>query len=196
MTIRLLLIDDHTLFRSGIAMVLAAGLQNVQVFEASSVEQALLCPCDQLDLILVDIHLEGLSGLDGIVPLKEKWPQAKLLMVSAYQGTQQVEQALALGAQGFIQKTETSQRLLEHVTQALADHPSEVSSKTVSFKLTPRQFEVLELLCQGLANKTIGKRLALSEHTVRGHVQATLAALQVSSRSEAAFVARRHGLIS
>jgi len=62
--------------------------------------------------------------------------------------------------------------------------------------LTPRQFEVLDLLCQGLPNKVIGRRLNLSENTVRGHVQAVLAALQVSSRSEAGFAARRRGLVS
>lgn len=197
MTINLLLIDDHALFRSGLAMVLAAGLRGVYVFEAPSMEQALLCPCDTIDLLLLDVQLEGLSGLEGIALLKDKWPKAKVLMVSASQDTKVKEQAFALGAQGFIYKAETSQRLLEQVVETLADRlPRNVpaSLENRAFKLTPRQCEVLDLLCQGLSNKMIGRRLELSENTVRGHVQATLSALQVSSRSEAAFVARRRGL--
>jgi len=197
MTINLLLIDDHALFRSGLAMVLAAGLRGVHVFEAPSMEQALLCPCDTIDLLLLDVQLEGLSGLEGIALLKDKWPKAKVLMVSASQDAKVKEQAFALGAQGFIYKAETSQRLLEQVVETLADRlPRNVpaSLENRAFKLTPRQCEVLDLLCQGLSNKMIGRCLELSENTVRGHVQATLSALQVSSRSEAAFVARRRGL--
>lgn len=160
-------------------------------------EQALLCPCDTIDLLLLDVQLEGLSGLEGIALLKDKWPKAKVLMVSASQDAKVKEQAFALGAQGFIYKAETSQRLLEQVVETLADRlPRNVpaSLENRAFKLTPRQCEVLDLLCQGLSNKMIGRRLELSKNTVRGHVQATLSALQVSSRSEAAFVARRRGL--
>lgn len=195
MTIRLLLIDDHALFRSGIAMVLNTGLREVQIFEAASLEQALRCPCDEIDLLLLDVQLEGLNGLDCIAPLRRKWPRAKLLVVSAAQDARLVERALALGALGFIGKSESSQSLLEQVAEALAERWPEGEASAASCKLTPRQCEVLELLGQGLSNKIIGKRLELSENTVRGHVQATLATLQVSSRSEAAFVARRLGLI-
>lgn len=195
MTINLLLIDDHALFRSGLAMVLAAGLPDVQLLEAASMEQALLCPCETVHLLLVDVQLEGVSGLEGIALLNHRWPQAKVLMVSASQDAKLIEQAMGLGAQGFIRKSETPQQLLQQITAALADLcPDQHLDRPVA-KLTPRQLEVLELLHQGLSNKLIGRRLALSENTVRGHVQATLSTLSVSSRSEAAFVARRLGLV-
>lgn len=203
MTKRLLLIDDHALFRSGIAMVLVAGLGGSDIFEASSIEKALLCPCEILDLLLLDVQLDGLNGLDGMTLLKRKWPSAKIVMVSAIQDAQVVRTAMERGAQGFICKAESPARMLEVIARILAGQtmtgdPSSPAIGGGSHKavLTPRQYEVLDLICQGLSNKMIGRRLNLSENTVRGHVQATLAALQVASRSEAAFVARRQGLIN
>lgn len=102
MTTRLLLIDDHTLFRSGIAMVLAAGLSRVEIFEAATLEEALRCPAETLDLLLLDIQLQGLNGLEGIAPLKRRWPEAKILMVSAFHEADAMHTALSRGAQGFI----------------------------------------------------------------------------------------------
>lgn len=203
MTTRLLLIDDHTLFRSGIGMVLGASMKSVEIFEAASLEQALQCPSDVIELVLLDVQLDGLNGLDGIALLKRKWPSAKVLVVSASQDTRVMQTALAKGAQGFISKSETPTQMLEVVAQLLAGEASftgpdraQAHAADGSVRLTPRQCEVLDLVCQGLPNKTIGRRLNLSENTVRGHVQALLAALQVSSRSEAAFMARQLGLVN
>lgn len=203
MTTRLLLIDDHALFRSGIAMVLDAGLTDIEIFEAASLEQAMHCPCKEIDLLLLDIQLEGLNGLDSIVLLKRKWPGVKILVVSASQDTQIARKSLQHGAHGFISKAEMPAHMLQRVSQILSGDTAVTQIKGTSTesdndnaKLTPRQREVLDLLCQGLSNKMIGRRLNLSENTIRGHVQATLQALHVSNRSEAAFVARRLGLVN
>lgn len=203
MTTRLLLIDDHALFRSGIAMVLDAGLTDIEIFEAASLEQAMNCPCKEIDLLLLDIQLEGLNGLDSIALLKRKWPDVKILVVSASQDAQISRKSLQCGAHGFISKSELPSHMLQRVAQILngdtaviQDKGTSTASDKVSIKLTPRQSEVLNLLCQGLSNKMIGRRLNLSENTIRGHVQATLQALHVSNRSEAAFVARRLGLVN
>lgn len=182
-------------------MVLDAGLKEIDIFEAASLEQALACPSEEIHLLLLDIQLDGLNGLDGIALLKHRWPMAKVLVVSASQDAQVAREALARGAVGFISKTETPGRMLQQVAEALGSRAADVSLDPAAVRnegkrLTPRQCEVLELLCQGLSNKMIGRRLNLSEHTVRGHVQTTLQALQVSSRSEAAFVARRMGLVN
>lgn len=203
MTTRLLLIDDHALFRSGIAMVLDAGLTDVEIFEAASLEQAMQCPCQEIDLLLLDIHLEGLNALDSIVLLKHKWPGSKILVVSASQDTQIAQKSLQCGAHGFVSKAATPAHMLKIVSQLLgcdiAVTPikgTSIESNNDNAKLTPRQREVLDLLCQGLSNKMIGRRLNISENTIRGHVQATLQALHVSNRAEAAFVARRLGLVN
>lgn len=184
-------------------MVLSAGLTGVEIFESASMEQAMHCSCKDIDLLLLDVQLEGLNGLDGIALLKRKWPGVKILVVSASQDTQIACETLRRGAHGFISKAETPVHMLQKVTQILSGDAtvSEIKNTTAesssnSARLTPRQCEVLDLLCQGLSNKMIGRRLNLSENTVRGHVQATLQALQVSNRSEAAFVARRLGLVN
>ena len=177
-------------------MVLAADLGDVEITEAATLEQALLSPEDAFDLVLLDLQLEG---LDGIALIKRKWPHVKILMVSATQDKRIQNEALIRGAHGFISKSETPSRMLELVTQVLAGQlPADPSSTPTDqqLRLSARQSEVLELLCLGLPNKLIGRRLNLSENTVRGHVQAILQTLKVSSRSEAAFVARREGLIN
>lgn len=184
-------------------MVLDAGLTDIEIFEAASLEQAMNCSCKDIDLLLLDVQLEGLNGLDGIVLLKRKWAGVKILIVSASQDAQIALESLKRGAHGFISKAETPVHMLQRVAQILNGDTTVTEIKSTSAKsdndgakLTPRQCEVLDLLCQGLSNKMIGRRLNLSENTVRGHVQATLQALHVSNRSEAAFVARRLGLVN
>lgn len=196
-TQKILLIDDHALFSSGLAMVLTAGLGNVTVHEAVSLDRAMRLEAFDPVLVLLDVQLQGLSGLEGIASIKRKWPAAKIIMVSAFDLPDIVSEAVSRGALAFISKTETPGRMLQRIAALLVGGETlEPSAQTAGLpKLTPRQSEVLDLLCQGLSNKMIGRRLDLSEHTVRGHVQAMLATLQVSSRSEAAFAARRLGLI-
>ncbi|MGE8187519.1 response regulator [Pseudomonas sp. NPDC086278] len=199
-TTSILLIDDHALFRSGIAMVLETGLENMRVFEAGTLQEALrLEGCDPA-LVLLDVQLQGVSGLEGIGSLKRKWPLTRIVVVSAFDLPQAVIEAVEHGAAAFISKTEKAERMLELVRALLDDSDASTPSNLASNesnrpRLTPRQCEVLDLLCQGLSNKMIGRKLDLSEHTVRGHVQAMLATLRVSSRSEATYAARRLGLV-
>lgn len=178
-------------------MVLANGLQDVEIHQAASLEQALRLSEIAPTLILLDVQLQGLSGLEGIGLLLRKWPNTRIVVVSAYDMPDRIEQARERGAVVFLSKTENPERLLQNVQMLLRDGAAsvEVTGTKNPASLTPRQLEVLDLLSQGLSNKMIGRRLSLSEHTVRGHVQATLAALSASSRSEAVFVARRQGLI-
>lgn len=196
----ILLIDDHSLFRAGISMMLAHGLPQVQIHEAASLEQALGMSGVSPVLILLDVQLQGLSGLEGIGLLKQKWPATRIVIVSAHDLPDRIAQARERGALGFLSKTARPEQLLHNVAALLetGTDPAEVVPSTVGSRqlvLTPRQHEVLKLLDQGLSNKMIGRHLHLSEHTVRGHVQSILGALTVSSRAEAVFVARRRGLI-
>ncbi|MFC0266516.1 response regulator [Kushneria aurantia] len=193
----ILLIDDHALFRCGIAMMLSAGLEHVDILQTASLEETLSLQVAAPHLLLLDIRLQGLSGLEGITLLKQKWPTARIAMLSAFDLPATISEAVERGALAFIAKTETPERLLLQVGTLLNSNPpaSAVSGEIGARpKLTPRQRDVLTLLCQGLSNKAIGRHMGLSEHTVRGHVQAILAALQVSSRSEAIFASHRLGL--
>jgi DNA-binding NarL/FixJ family response regulator len=195
-----LLIDDHALFRSGLQMVLSTGLPGLDVAGAASLEEAMRSPAQAPAVVLLDIQLQGLNGLEGIALVKRKWPQAAVVMLSSHTGQEWVRESMARGASAFVSKADTADNILAVVGPLLRGEalpqPAADPAAAGAPRLTPRQGEVLDLLCQGLSNKAIGKRLNLSENTVRGHVQATFAFLHVSSRSEAAFAARRQGLVN
>jgi len=202
MTIRLLVIDDHSLFRSGLRVVLGANMPHAEVIEAGSLNEAMQVEVEKIDAILLDIKLPGLSGLEGIALLKRKWPLTPILILSSQDEPETVRLALARGATRFISKAETSDNIVAMINRILRGDLSNTGGPEVGGEamglhhhLTPRQCEVLDLVCQGMSNKLIARQLALSEHTVRGHVQAILSFLQVSSRSEAAFAARQRGLV-
>lgn len=203
---RILLIDDHALFRCGLHMVLAAGIPGLEVAEAASLEEAMHCAMASPALALLDVHLQGLNGIEGIALVKRKWPDVAVIMLSSQAESQTVALALERGAAAFVSKAATADTILAVIDQVRRGLPMpSAASPTLrapgtgdpdTQRLTPRQCEVLDLMCQGLSNKVIGRRLNLSENTVRGHVQAILATLQVSSRSEAGFAARQRGLVA
>lgn len=184
-------------------MVLNASLPDSEVIEAGTLNEAMHGAPQKLDVILLDIKLPGLNGVDGIALLKRKWPQVPILVLSSQDEPETVRLALARGATGFISKAETADNIITLLHRILRGEVSAPLAQAgcggdipgVLLHLTPRQCEVLDLMCQGMSNKLIARQLNLSENTVRGHVQAILGFLQVSSRSEAAFAARRRGLV-
>jgi DNA-binding NarL/FixJ family response regulator len=195
---RILLIDDHAMFRTGLRLVLTAGMQDVEIVEACSLDAVMRNAVDFVDLVLLDIKLPGLNGLEGIALIKRKWPQALIMMLSSQDEPENRSLALARGAVGFISKAETADSIIDTLHLVLRGNLIEQTpeaSDTIQRCLTPRQCEVLNLLHQGLSNKLIARQLALSDNTVRRHVQDILEFFQVVSRSEAVFAARRLGLI-
>jgi DNA-binding NarL/FixJ family response regulator len=202
MSIRLLLIDDHTLFRSGLRLILKEGLPQVEVLEAASLEQAVQLTTDPPNLVLLDIQLQGVNGLEGIGLLHRRWPDTAVVILSSIATPDKVQLAASRGAAGFVSKGDSSDRIIAVVREVLngstprADvTPAFTTTVPAPPRLTPRQCEVLGRLCEGLSNKVIAKRLQLSEFTVRAHVHSVLGLLEVTSRSQAVFVARQKGLI-
>ena len=210
---RILLIDDHALFRAGLAMLLETGLREIEIVEAGSINDALLGRFAAPAIVLLDVMLPGLSGLEGLVLVKQKWPQAKVIMLSSQLQPKMVKLALARGAAEFISKAEPADKIIALVQQIISADmaaakvvengdtkptKSITPSKSITNKtlqnLSPRQCEVLELICHGLSNKMIGARLHISDNTVHWHVRSVLAILQVVNRSEAAFAARKLGM--
>ena len=198
-TKRILLIDDHAMFRSGLRMLLGVSLPTAEVHEAGSVNEAIHDAAAKPDVVLLDIQLPGLNGVDGIALLERRWPGVPVLMLSSQDEPEMVRRALARGAAGFVSKAETAERIVEAINQALrgqlAPQPTE-SLDTEGRQLTPRQREVLDLLWQGLSNKLIARRLGLSDNTVRRHVQDILEYFQVASRTEAVCAAHSRGLVN
>lgn len=200
----ILLVDDHALFRAGMRLILQSAIPYVEVLEASSLEQAVHDCTEPPSLVLLDIQLQGVNGLDGLVLLQQRWPLVPVVMLSSDLDPATARLALLRGAVAYFSKADTVEKILQVIQLALAGQLP-LADETALHKglpeavtkprLTPRQCEVLDLLCEGLSNKLIARRLELSEFTVRGHVQAIFALLQVSSRATATAKARRIGLV-
>lgn len=195
----ILVIEDHALFMVGLTTALHS-LAGVDIVETNSIEQATgytLSP----NIILLDVQLSGISGLDGITLIRDKWPAAAIVMLSAHDSHANRTQALSQGVFAFLSKADSTDTILTTVRKALQTtgitlpvpdqqpSPQEVA-------LSERQIEVLRLLAKGMSNKAIGNILGVSENTIRWHVRSLLQALNVSTRAEATYAATRLGLIS
>jgi two-component system NarL family response regulator len=215
--IKVLLTDDHNLFREGLARILreAPGIELITT--AASGEEALqLASQHQPDLVLMDINMPGIGGLEATRRLRQKHPEIRVLMLTISEEDQDLFRAVRFGARGYILKNSSSRDLLEAIRRvqageavitpsmavklldAFAAAPPPTPQKTDEDlqveELTERETEVLQLIARGLNNKAIGEQLSISPNTVKAHLRNILEKLQLSSRVEAATWAIRHGL--
>jgi DNA-binding NarL/FixJ family response regulator len=202
----ILLIDDHAMFRAGLRMIIESDLADVHIFEASSLNEvfhgSLNVPAVAFTpgIVLLDLNLPDNkkmsleNGLYGIDSLKKKWPQTPILVLSSQDDQETVRTVLKLGASVFVSKAESAKIIIESIQYALNQDTSHIQPNACytnkTEQITPRQSEVLQLLCRGLTNKIIARQLKLSENTVRVHVQALLKFFHASNRAEVAFAAR------
>lgn len=202
----LLLIDDHTLFRTGLRLIVQEHPGVGSIAEAGTVTEACaLAPMD-VDLVLLDILMPGMSGLDGLLPLRKAFPRARIVLVSASVAPDAMREARMRGADGFLPKSASGDDILAAISLALSgvacfptDSPigsAAAIPSTATPMLTARQIDVLRLLCMGKSNKLIARDLGLSENTVRVHVTAIFAQLGVNSRSTALLRAQGLGLVN
>jgi DNA-binding NarL/FixJ family response regulator len=202
MSARLLLVDDHNLFRTGLRLIVQDHPGVGPITEAGSITEACALAAADTDLILLDIQLPGMNGLDGLRPLRQACPAARIVLVSASVAPDAIHEARARGADGFLFKSASAQDILGAITSALEGQPcfpiqgghGSAPRAPDAPSLTARQLEVLALLCTGKPNKVIARDLGLSENTVRVHVAAIFAQLGVNSRSAALLAAQRKGL--
>lgn len=202
MTARLLLVDDHNLFRTGLRLIVQDHPGVGTIAEAGSIADACALQLSDTDLVLLDIQLPGMSGLDGLRLLRQTCPKARIVLVSASVAPDAIHEARVRGADGFLPKSASAEDILEAITCALAGQPcfpinsgnSATTRGPDTPSLTARQLDVLCLLCTGKPNKVIARDLGLSENTVRVHVAAIFAQLGVNSRSAALLAAQRLGL--
>ena len=200
----ILIVDDHDLFRAGLNMILKQDERISSVLEAGSVMEALAHGQTEIDLILSDIQMPGLNGLDGIKVLKEKFGSTPIIMLSASHDTGDMQNALESGAEGFLPKSSSAEMIIKSIAAVMTGSQCFPEDKDLERKnkndkhpeeLTARQLQVLSLLCEGKPNKIIARELDLSENTVRVHVSAILSLLGVASRSEAMLVAQKQKLV-
>ncbi|MEW5756618.1 MAG: response regulator transcription factor [Pseudomonadota bacterium] len=199
---KILLVDDHALFRAGMRYVLRELDEAVELLEAPDCDAAQRLADESVSLVLMDLLLPGTDGLRGLSQCRERLPDTPVVMLSAVEDLDRVERAMRLGARGYISKSANSDTMLGALRQVLAGEiylpwaiePARESEEVQP--LTPRQIEVLHLLARGASNKEIARALGVAEGTVRIHVTAILRALNVRNRGQAAYAGVRAGLIT
>ena len=213
--VRILLADDHALFRSGMKYVLAGLDGDVEIIEGSSYADAVKIAAENkdLDIALVDLSMPGLDNFNGLRRLREELGDVPIVVVSALDRGTEIRQAMECGISGYIPKTLESSIVLcalklvfsggVYLPPALLDKDqSRGDADTIEAnggevaRLTPRQSDVLALVARGLSNKEIARDLELAEGTVKLHVTALLKVLGVNNRTQAVVKANALGLTS
>jgi two-component system nitrate/nitrite response regulator NarL len=209
--IRVLVVDDHTLFRRGLIALLAGDARFEVVAEAGDANEAHRCAAaTQPDVILLDNHMPGVTGVDALAGFKEVAPKARVLMLTVSEDERDLAAALRGGARGYLLKTMDSDMLASAILRTMAGDSvvsPEMTSKLVSafqaghggatpvtaavdtdpiHSLSPREREILVLIAQGASNKEVARDLGIAEATVKIHVQHILRKLNLSSRVQAA----------
>jgi DNA-binding NarL/FixJ family response regulator len=201
--VRILCVDDHPLMRSGIVRNITLHKDLEIVAEASTGDEAVLeFERHHPDITLMDLRLPGMGGLEAIRAIRRLSPEARIVVLTMYDGEGDVYEALRAGARGYLLKDTLPDRLIEAIHEVHegkmcipADLEARLESRARQPTLTPRETQVLELLAQGLRNKEIAARLGISEETVRVHVKSTFAKLNVHDRTAALAEALRRGII-
>jgi two-component system, NarL family, nitrate/nitrite response regulator NarL len=203
---QVLVIDDHTLFRTGMRMILQSFPGMGRVLEAASVMLAREHEGHTVDIILLDIQMPGINGLDGMGMLRSMFRQAKVVFVSASVSGDAILDAELRGADGFLPKSASAHDIFSAMSQVLAGekcfpaqaghNPGRTSGTPSARPLSTRQMQVLALIAQGKPNKVVARELGLSENTVRVHVSAMFVQLGVNSRTAAVLAAQQAGLVT
>jgi NarL family two-component system response regulator LiaR len=206
--IRIIIVDDHAMTRTGLRFFLAAYADLELVGEAGSGEEAVtLCRQHQPDVVLMDMVMPGMDGAQAIQHIRQACPRTRILVLTSFEHDDMVQHAIQAGAIGYLLKNISAQPLAEAIRAAhagrstlaeeiagtmmdLARHPT-----TPGPNLTPREREVLALLVEGLSNAQIAQQLTISLPTVKYHVRHILTKLGASSRTEAVSMAWQHGLL-
>ena len=201
--IRVLVVDDHPLFREGVATLLADQQDMQLVGQAANgregVEQfRTLNP----DITLMDLQMPEIGGIDALIAMLEHSPQARVIVLTTYSGDAQAIRALKAGARAYLLKSLLHKELLATIRAVHAGAKtvsptvaSEIAGHSGDDLLTEREIEVLRLIAAGNANKEIAAQLAITEETVKGRVKQILAKLRANDRTHAAIIGLRRGII-
>lgn len=202
--IRIMTVDDHVMLREGIAAIVDAEPDMTIVGEASNGAEAIdafhrLRP----DITLMDLQMPVMSGIDAITAIRVEAPNAKIIVLTTYEGDVQAVRALKAGAWGFLLKSSLIDELLATIRAVHggrryvpADVAQEIAIHSAEESLTAKEIAVLELVASGRANKLIAFKLVISEETVKAHLRNIFSKLNVSDRTQAVTTALKRGIIS
>jgi DNA-binding NarL/FixJ family response regulator len=205
---KILIVDDHALFRDGLRHVLNGLANDITILQASNFEQALnfVTTNTDLDLVLLDLHMPGKDGFSALDTFARQYPAMPVVIISASSQHSDIQRALDAGAMGYIPKESTSSVMLNALNLILSGgiyvppnmlhaektHPADGENN--AHGLTPRQLEVLALLVKGCSNKDVASQMQLAEATVKMHVTAILKTLGVNNRTQAAMAVEKLGI--
>jgi DNA-binding NarL/FixJ family response regulator len=201
--IRILIADDHYIVRIGLIALMNTEPDMEVVAQAADGSEALqLFDRFQPDLALLDMRMPGKDGVQTAMEIRARFPDARIIMLTAYDGDEDIHKALQAGAQGYVFKNSSGEKLIPAL-RAVVDGqrwiPKEVATRLASRKtfeeLTLREVQVVKELARGLANKEIADILSITEHTVKTHLKNILGKLRVTDRTEAVTVAIQRGII-
>jgi NarL family two-component system response regulator LiaR len=208
-TIRVLLVDDHAVVRSGLGAFLMAFDDLELIAEASSGDEAVaMCNRFHPDVVLMDLKMPGTSGAEATRRIREHWPDIQIVALTSFKEKELVEDAMEAGAIGYLLKNVSADELAEAIRAANSGEPtlapeaaqaliqSTRRTPKIGFDLTNREHEVLALMTEGMSNPEIAEELMVSRSTVKFHVSNILSKLGADSRTEAVAVALQHDLVT
>lgn len=201
--IRVLIVDDHTVVRFGLAAIISLQPDMTVAGEASSGEEACaLCTARPVDVVLMDLRLPGLSGVDAIRTIRAMRPNIRFIVLTTYEGDEDIRRALDAGAQAYLLKAMAHGDVTAAIREVHSGGrviPASVSralaERRPHSQLSPRELEVLQHIASGCSNKEIGTALGITEATVKWHVNIILSRLDVGDRTQAIVTALQRGIL-
>ena len=201
--IRVLVVDDHPMIRAGLTLTISPEPDMTVVGSASTGREGLeQYRQHQPDITLMDLRMPEMGGVEAIRTIRAEFPSAKIIVLSTYQGDEDIFRALEAGAVTYLLKDTLAEKMVGIIREVagggrpiLPEVAQRMTERMFQAALTNREIEVLQLVARGMRNKEIAAELRISEETVQGHVKNILAKLSVHDRTEAVAVAIRRGIV-
>ncbi len=201
--IRILIVDDHPVVRAGLTSMLATQPGIEVANPVSSGEEALdVLERQGLDIVLLDLRMPGMNGIDTLLAIKRKAIPVHVIVLTSYETDEDIYRAVNAGAEGYLLKNASLREMVEAIRAVRAGNryiprriASRLAERMTRSNLTARELEILKILTKGLTNKQIGSALGISDNTVRNHINSIIEKLDVSDRTEASTTAIQRGIV-